>query len=94
MTAPESPAEGPRRRRTAARSRGAGVRIAEVAKIAGVSTATVSRALAAPDLVDVETRQRVLEAVRSSGYTPNLAARTLRVARSRLVLVVIPNIVT
>ncbi|MFO1067284.1 MAG: LacI family DNA-binding transcriptional regulator [Geminicoccaceae bacterium] len=94
MTAPEPPAEGPRRRRTAARSRGAGVRIAEVAKIAGVSTATVSRALAAPDLVAEETRQRVLEAVRSSGYTPNLAARTLRVARSRLVLVVIPNIIT
>lgn len=76
----------PRRRRP--------VRIAEVAALAGVSIATVSRALAKPDRVNGATRQRVLEAVRRTGYTPNIAARSLRARRSMLVLVVVPNLIT
>lgn len=68
------------------------VKIADVARIAGVSVATVSRALANPDVVSPEARKRVLNAVRQTGYTPNAAARNLRVRRTMMVLVVVPDI--
>jgi LacI family repressor for deo operon, udp, cdd, tsx, nupC, and nupG len=67
-------------------------RIADVARIAGVSPATVSRTLANPDKVTPETRERVLTAVRLTGYTPNVAGRNLRARRSMMALVVVPNI--
>ncbi|WP_342359560.1 LacI family DNA-binding transcriptional regulator [Terrarubrum flagellatum] len=67
-------------------------RIADVAKIAGVSSATVSRALANIDVVTEETRRKVLEAVRSTGYTPNIAARNLRKQETKMALVVVPDI--
>ncbi len=67
------------------------VRIRDVAKAAGVSTATVSRALAFPDRLRPETRERVLAEVRRLGYTPNEAARALRAGASRMILVVIPQ---
>src|SRR5262249_1146266 len=59
---------------------------------AGVSTATVSRALTAPDKLRSDTLARVTEAVQRTGYTPNVAARTLRARRTMLVLVVVPDI--
>jgi LacI family repressor for deo operon, udp, cdd, tsx, nupC, and nupG len=68
------------------------LRIAEVAKLAGVSTATVSRALTTPEKLRADTLARVTEAVRCTGYTPNPAARTLRARRTMLVLVVVPDI--
>ena len=68
--------------------------IAEVAALAGVSIATVSRALANPDRVNAKTRAHVLEVVRRTGYTPNVAGRSLRAARSRMVLVVVPTFIT
>jgi LacI family repressor for deo operon, udp, cdd, tsx, nupC, and nupG len=68
--------------------------IAEVAKLAGVSTATVSRALSTPDKVNARTRERVLEVVRATGYTPNIAGRRLRAARSMTALVVVPSLIT
>ncbi|HET7881493.1 MAG TPA: LacI family DNA-binding transcriptional regulator [Acetobacteraceae bacterium] len=68
------------------------LRIAEVARLAGVSTATVSRALTAPEKLRADTLARVTEAVRRTGYTPNSAARTLRARRTMLVLVVVPDI--
>jgi len=68
------------------------VRIADVARIAGVSTATVSRVLAHPDKVRQKTRDTVLEAVRRCGYTPNSVARNLRKRRTMTVLVVVPNL--
>lgn len=67
---------------------GRSVRIGDVASEAGVSTATVSRALATPDRVRPELRARVQAAVAKLGYTPNAAARQLRVKRSRTALVV------
>ena len=66
--------------------------IHDVAARAGVSTATVSRALASPDLVSDEARARVLTAIKATGYTPNIAARNLRARRTMMVLVVVPNI--
>lgn len=68
------------------------VKIADVARIAGVSVATVSRALANPDIVTDEARAKVIAAVRETGYTPNAAARNLRARRAMMVLVVLPDI--
>ena len=68
------------------------VGIAEVAALAGVSTATVSRALSNPEKLRATTLARVAEAVRRTGYTPNVAARSLRARRSMVVLVVVPDI--
>ena len=57
-----------------------------------MSTATVSRTLANPQFVSVNARTRVLRAVSETGYTPNVAARTLRARRSMMILVVVPNL--
>ena len=56
--------------------------IKDVAKAAGVSTATVSRVLANKDFIRPETRARVLQAVASLSYRPNLVARSLRAQRT------------
>ncbi|MGO4706222.1 LacI family DNA-binding transcriptional regulator [Microvirga sp. 2MCAF38] len=71
---------------------GRAARIQDVAKLAEVSTATVSRALANPNLVSEETRGRVLEAIAKIGYVPNPAARSLRSQKTYMVLVVLPNL--
>ncbi|MCG7394717.1 LacI family transcriptional regulator [Microvirga sp. ACRRW] len=63
-----------------------------MARLAGVSTATVSRVLANPDQVREKTHKVVMEAVRRSGYTPNSAARNLRTRRTMTVLVVAPRL--
>jgi LacI family repressor for deo operon, udp, cdd, tsx, nupC, and nupG len=67
-------------------------KIADVAQLAGVSVATVSRTLARPEVVTEETRVRVLAAVRDTGYTPNVSARNLRVRKTMVVLVAVPDI--
>ena len=64
----------------------------EVAKLAGVSTATVSRALSGSGGVREPVRSRIIEAARSLSYRPNRAARDLRVRSSRAVGVLIPDI--
>ncbi|GHB42977.1 transcriptional regulator [Pseudovibrio japonicus] len=63
--------------------------IAQVALFAGVSTATVSRALNKPDVVDEKTKAKVREAVDALGYRPNQVARGLASRSSRTVGVVI-----
>jgi LacI family repressor for deo operon, udp, cdd, tsx, nupC, and nupG len=65
--------------------------ISDVARWAGISTATVSRTLATPDKVTARTRAIVLEAVRKTGYVPNLAARNLRTNKTRTILAVLPD---
>ena len=67
-------------------------RISEVAALAGVSTATVSRAFTAPEMLRPATLARVEEAVRRTGYTPHQPARMLRARRTMVVLVVVPDI--
>lgn len=66
--------------------------IIEVAALAGVSTATVSRVLSQPERVSERTRERVLEVVQSTGYAPNVAARTLRTLRAAKILLTVPDI--
>ena len=66
--------------------------IQDVARSAGVSTATVSRALSSPERVSDGTRARVSEAVRVTGYTLNQTARSLRQRSARTILVALPDI--
>jgi LacI family transcriptional regulator, repressor for deo operon, udp, cdd, tsx, nupC, and nupG len=66
--------------------------IFEVAKRAGVSTATVSRVLSRPDMVSIKTRRRVMKAVELLGYVPNATAKNLRTLRSGKLLVTVPDL--
>lgn len=66
--------------------------IYEVAKRAGVSTATVSRVLSQPDLVAPTTRRKVLAAVERLGYHPTAAAKNLRTHRTGKLLVTVPDL--
>lgn len=70
----------------------ANVTLADVAKVAGVSKITASRALANPDVVSPETRKRVQEAVVRTGYVPNMLAGALRSNRTRLIACLVPTI--
>ena len=62
------------------------VAVADVARVAGVSTATVSRVLNGHPSVRGETRQRVEAAIQSLNYRVTVAARSLRTAQTRMVL--------
>lgn len=64
----------------------------DVARLAGVSTATVSRALSQPDRVTKVTRDAVMAAIASSGYRINHAARSLRQQRAGMVVALVPNL--
>lgn len=57
----------------------------DVARLAGVSKSTVSRAFAEDSSINALKKQRILEAARQLGYRPNAMARSLRTTRSRLV---------
>ena len=66
--------------------------IQDVARAARVSTATVSRALSNPDLLSDSTRAAVMDAIRTTGYRVNQAARNLRMQRAGAVLILVPNL--
>lgn len=68
------------------------VSIKDVAKLAGVSTATVSRTLADPDKVQSKTRDRVLAVVEQSGYVKNKLASSFRTRRTHSIVVLVPDI--
>eukprot|EP01037_Dinobryon_pediforme_P002045 gene2045-2083_t len=67
-------------------------RMKDIADLAGVSVATVSRALSGSPLVVEETRLAVETIVRQTGYTINHAGRGLRLQASRQILVLLPTI--
>ncbi|WP_309623946.1 LacI family DNA-binding transcriptional regulator [Novosphingobium sp.] len=64
--------------------------IAELARLAGVSAGTVSRALAGKSLVNSETRERIQALAREHGFRPNQMARRLRVQETKVIGVVVP----
>jgi LacI family transcriptional regulator len=66
--------------------------LADVARVAGVSTATVSRAFNRPDTVREGVRQRVQAAAIALQYIPNDAARALASHRSRVIGAIVPTI--
>ncbi len=68
------------------------VTIKEVAILAGVSIATVSRVLAGLSGAGAEVRARVLGAVKKLHYQPNLSARGLRAGKRRLIGLVLPDL--
>ena len=67
------------------------VSIVDVARTAGVSTTTVSRVLNRVPSVDEENRRRVLEAMRTLKYQPNLSAQRLAAGKSNTVGLIIPR---
>ncbi len=76
-------------------SRGsARVRIEDVASAAGVSAMTVSRALNRPDLVSAEKRKIIADAVKKTGYVPNLVAGNLASNRSQIIAIINPTLRT
>ncbi|MDO6588305.1 LacI family DNA-binding transcriptional regulator [Salipiger sp. 1_MG-2023] len=66
--------------------------VLDVARHAGVSTATVSRTLSHPEKVSPATRARVMASVKEIGYRPNLAAQAFRSRVTRTVIVLVPDI--
>lgn len=67
-------------------------RLSDVARLAGVSQATVSRALSRPGMVAEATRDAVQAAVDATGYRMNHAARNLRKQRTGAVVALLPNL--
>ena len=84
----DAPVLSPTRRRRGA----SGITLGDVARLAGVSPITASRALNTPQQVAPETLARVRAAVERTGYVPNRLAGGLASARSRLVAAVVPTI--
>ena len=68
------------------------VSIKEVAKLAGVSIATVSRCVNNPEKVSDKTLEKVRAAIHETGYAPNTLARSFRRGRTNIVMVVLPSI--
>ncbi|KNZ42700.1 LacI family DNA-binding transcriptional regulator [Acetobacterium bakii] len=68
------------------------VKIVDVAKEANVSVATVSRVVNNIPLVNEETRERVLAAIKRTGYKPNAIARSLKIQRTNTIGIMIPDI--
>lgn len=65
-------------------------KLAELARIAGVSTSTVSRALAGNPRIAAATRQRIVELAQAQGFRFNQTARNLRLKRTQAIGVVLP----
>jgi LacI family gluconate utilization system Gnt-I transcriptional repressor len=87
--AAEAPRPAPRRRVR----RGSGrATLADVARLADVSTQTVSRVINMPDKVPPETVAHVRNAIERAGYVPNLLAGGLASGRSKLVAALVPTI--
>lgn len=66
--------------------------IREVAKLAGVSPATVSRVMNGTAKVDPEKKARVLKVIEETGFVPNEVARSLYRKSARLIGLVIPSL--
>lgn len=66
--------------------------IRDVARVAGLSVASISRVLNGHNHVHPDTRQKVIEAMDALGYMPNAAARSLSTAKSHAIGVVLPDL--
>jgi len=65
--------------------------MADVARLAGVSASTVSYVLTGARPISQPTRERIQDAMRELGYTPNIFARSLKSKRSRIIAVLFPR---
>jgi DNA-binding LacI/PurR family transcriptional regulator len=68
------------------------VTMSDVARLAGVSTMTVSNVITKRINVSDAARERVLEAIRTTGYQMNLSARALKSGRSRVIGLAVPQL--
>jgi LacI family transcriptional regulator/LacI family repressor for deo operon, udp, cdd, tsx, nupC, and nupG len=68
------------------------ITIVDIARMADVNPSTVSRALAGSPTVAPETRERIVDLAKRSGYVANHGARMLRSQRADQILVIVPNI--
>ncbi|GGB22703.1 LacI family transcriptional regulator [Sphingomonas metalli] len=64
--------------------------LADLARLAGVSAGTVSRALAGKALVNAETRERITALATEHGFRPNQMASRLRTRRTGVIGIVVP----
>ncbi len=64
--------------------------LADLARLSGLSTSTVSRALAGNPAIKQETRERVAALAREHGYRPNIVGRNLRTGKTQAVAVILP----
>ena len=68
------------------------VTISDVAKLAGVSTATVSHTINNTRYVSQETRDKVYQAIAQLGYTPDASARSFRTGKKHTIGFIVPDI--
>ncbi|MEI6856864.1 LacI family DNA-binding transcriptional regulator [Psychrilyobacter sp.] len=68
------------------------MKIKDIARLAGVSTATVSRVINNSSLVKEETRKMVLEVIKAKNYKPNITAQNLARKETNTIGVVIPDL--
>lgn len=66
--------------------------IYDIAKVVGVSPATVSRALSGSDRVKEETRRRIMEVAEKLNYTPNYLARSLKKKKTDTIALIISDV--
>ena len=65
--------------------------IKDVARLAGVSISTVSRAFSGKIYVEPATRKRIFDAAQELAYAPNHIARTLKEGKSKMIALLVPN---
>ena len=68
------------------------VTISDVARLAGVSTATVSHTINGTRYVSGETKDRVYRAIAELGYTPDASARSFRTGKKKTIGFIVPDI--
>ncbi len=68
------------------------ISIADIARIAGVSHTTVSRALRESPLISLDTRERIQRLAQEMGYTPNAIAQSLQTRRTSMIGLVVTSI--
>ncbi len=66
--------------------------ISDVARLAGVSTATVSHTINSTRYVSGETKEKVYQAIRQLGYTPDASARSFRTGKKKTIGFIVPDI--
>jgi LacI family transcriptional regulator, repressor for deo operon, udp, cdd, tsx, nupC, and nupG len=68
------------------------MKMSEVAKLANVSTSTVSRVISQPELVNTKTKEKVMGIIKEQNYQPHIIARQFRTKETKTILVVVPDI--